>query len=1243
MIFPRTHQTHGPGCFGGATLAALCLLLFAPALRAQISVQTVGGGPKTQCGSASGFKAGLTYSQAQFNNPYATALDSQGDLWVADVNNSDVEQITQAGNRSTSSTYQVYSGTNYHVFPNVIGVAVDANNNLYVLTSSYLYAYDNVTGSFPNLNILYRVQLNLISSGTPTALTVVNDANTNIYISFVNGSTGSIVRIPQPLSNYYDVVQNYPFAPAGLSLRTDGQLAVSDTLNDGIYAVPTATGSTPTLLTGGTGAGFVNGAPQYAKFNQPHGIAASGDGRMVVADTANNYVRLIDSSNNTTTLYGTPSNVWISTPCTANPPYYAGWVDGTPGNTSGSATGRLPVSVTIGSNGTVFVTEQYYDLIRTVSGTGLTPVNGTNSYVTTTNVPVVTTLAATGLNGTNATLNAGVIPEGSPATVYFVLFPNTTNAVSTSSTIITNNLGSSNSVTYLQGGLTPGEVYSYQAVAYNNGGTAYGQVRQFSEPAIAPTVTTLAPTSISSAGATANGTINPNDAATTYYFEYGTTTNYGNFTQPGTVQSTVSNAGTAQSVTASLAGLSAGTTYHIQLVGSNSAGSALGGDLTFVTQPTTPVVSISPSSGYFPECETIVITSSVTNAYYTEDGSTPTTNSTPVVFSGATNSSGFYVGTIQWCNAQSDLTGLQVIAYNAGITSAVVSGTGSPSNQIGFVTGPTNGIGSTAYIPIVLNLQSNTTVKSLQFRVEVTANAGAASDYGNYTPNLGFVPITSNDFVQLIGPAPGNAPVAFSTFNYTNTASPNGLGMYVYTGASSGMNIQHFGVVGLLQFQVPGDTPIGATYNLKVLYPSGTSDGIASNVPMTAMSNQVLAVNNLTYLAGDSAPAYGYNAREFGDGYLENADYNNAFYASMGIRVPPLYSDAFNALDVWPQTAFQSGNLKIDINDVYHILLRSLGFESNWLRSWSAGGSLTASTTANGLIGGNPGDPTQAALPAPPPGLVWDCQASIVAGTLTNVAPGAVCSVPVYVNVTSGNNLSGLQFRSVVGPNGSAPAVASAQFVLAHGLPSATWSHIGLGSNDLLTSWLPPTLNLQSTSNYIGSIQFQVPNNAAPGQCYAVHFTGVSGTPDGDTEYSMESFPGYVWVQSAALQPPSVTSDEWKLQFFGSLTNAIAADDADPDGDGCPNWQEYLAGTDPSNPSSVLSFDKGGAYATGPNGVTLSWLTAPNKTYILESIPAIGGKTWTAINTNTGDGYTYKYTQSKINSSAAFYRLCLHP
>ncbi|MBK9356356.1 MAG: hypothetical protein IPN08_03035 [Bacteroidales bacterium] len=92
-----------------------------------------------------------------------------------------------------------------------------------------------------------------------------------------------------------------------------------------------------------------------------------------------------------------------------------------------------------------------------------------------------------------------------------------------------------------------------------------------------PTVTTLAATAVAAPNATLNGTVNPNGLATTYYFQWGTSTSYTN-----TTTTTSAGSGTsAVAVSANITGLVAGTTYYFRLVATNSDGTAYGTDLSF--------------------------------------------------------------------------------------------------------------------------------------------------------------------------------------------------------------------------------------------------------------------------------------------------------------------------------------------------------------------------------------------------------------------------------------------------------------------------------------------------------------------------------------------------------------------------------------------------------------------------------------------------------------------------------------
>jgi len=112
-------------------------------------------------------------------------------------------------------------------------------------------------------------------------------------------------------------------------------------------------------------------------------------------------------------------------------------------------------------------------------------------------------------------------------------------------------------------------------------------------PGLVPDVTTGAATGVATTTATVNGTVNPDGTTLTdCRFDYGPTTSYG---QTAPCSSTPSGSSPV-AVSASLTGLTPGTTYHFRVVAANSAGPNLGADLTFSTSGPATVDSESKSS-----------------------------------------------------------------------------------------------------------------------------------------------------------------------------------------------------------------------------------------------------------------------------------------------------------------------------------------------------------------------------------------------------------------------------------------------------------------------------------------------------------------------------------------------------------------------------------------------------------------------------------------------------------------------
>jgi streptogramin lyase len=318
----------GRGRFGCNVqkLFAVLLLAGGVSVSAQSSLEydfTNFVGTAGSTGSSNGFG-----TSAQFSNPWGVAVDTNGNIFVADQWNSTIRKVTPAGLVTT------LVGTSAKLW-RPSGVAVGPDGNLYITDT---------------LN-------NTIKQVSPTgAVTVVAGSNN----TFKHGTTDGLGNVAL-FSN-----------PFGLAVDNAGNIFVTDTGNHTIrkispfgplWNVTTIAGDiTQTNSSGSIIGGSTDGTNTVARFKNPYGIAVDSGGNLFVVDTGNYTIRKI-------TPVGTN---WATTTLAGNV------------GSSGSASGTNTVArfngsygVAVDSAGNLFVADSSNSQIRQV-----TPV-GTNWVVTT--------------------------------------------------------------------------------------------------------------------------------------------------------------------------------------------------------------------------------------------------------------------------------------------------------------------------------------------------------------------------------------------------------------------------------------------------------------------------------------------------------------------------------------------------------------------------------------------------------------------------------------------------------------------------------------------------------------------------------------------------------------------------------------------------------------------------------------------------------------------------------------------
>jgi sugar lactone lactonase YvrE len=308
---------------------------------------------------SSGYKDG-TGTAALFNEPYGVVADSAGNVFVADTNSNAIRKITSdgvvttlAGGSGQGTTDGTGTAAKFHE-PH--GIAIDSAGTLYVADyENHLVRKVSPAGVVTTLaggaDILGYVDGQGTAARFMALQGIAVDSEGNVYVT---ESGNKDVRKITSSGLVTTLVTSGPGklgAPHGIALDASGNLYVGDY---GVNVVRKVTSAGTVSTHAGTlgTAGSNDGSTGTALFNGPSGVAIDSSNNLYIADTLNNTIRKISAAGTVTTFAG---------------------LAGRTSSVDGSATAARfedPYAVAVDGSGNLFVADATDHSIRKITSDG---------------------------------------------------------------------------------------------------------------------------------------------------------------------------------------------------------------------------------------------------------------------------------------------------------------------------------------------------------------------------------------------------------------------------------------------------------------------------------------------------------------------------------------------------------------------------------------------------------------------------------------------------------------------------------------------------------------------------------------------------------------------------------------------------------------------------------------------------------------------------------------------------------
>jgi streptogramin lyase len=300
-----------------------------------------------------GFTDGDT-TQVQFNNAQGIVTDNNGNLFIGDIGNASIRQVTYTGHVTTYAGKNI--GNPNPPFGNIYSLVRDNQGNIYTIEYGLIR---KIVSPVNSSALAGSLAVNYVDgTGANAAFNVIGnmaiDNQGNIFLPDYDMQDKFHLRkvTPDGVVSTLTLTDNTGFPSNGLpnfyylySIAVDAIGNIYVTANGNCMIKKIDPSGNVTILAGRGDIGFTDGKGTAAQFNTIQGMTCDASGNLWVCDGSNHAIREVTPDGTVTTIAGTGS---------------MGYRDGD----AAEALFKYPFGITVDKNGVVFIMDNGNNRVR---------------------------------------------------------------------------------------------------------------------------------------------------------------------------------------------------------------------------------------------------------------------------------------------------------------------------------------------------------------------------------------------------------------------------------------------------------------------------------------------------------------------------------------------------------------------------------------------------------------------------------------------------------------------------------------------------------------------------------------------------------------------------------------------------------------------------------------------------------------------------------------------------------------